>query len=110
MSKWVRRGDKVVVIAGNDRGKTGEVLSRSGERVVIQGVNIRKRHMKRRAKVGAGEVIEMEKPIHVSNVSLCNAEGQPVRVKVRVSAQGNKELFFLDGQKEVVHRVIKKTS
>lgn len=110
MSKWIRKGDKVVVIAGNDRGKTGEILSKRGDRVIIQGVNIRKRHMKRRAKAGSGEIIEMEKPLHVSNVCLCNADGQPVKVKVRVSSKGEKELYFVDGQKEVVHRVIKKTS
>jgi large subunit ribosomal protein L24 len=110
MSKWIRKGDKVVVIAGNERGKTGEVLSVRGERVIVQGMNIRKRHMKRRAKVGAGEIIEMEKPIHISNVCLCNADGKPVKVKVRLSSKGEKELYFVDGQTEVVHRVIKKTT
>jgi large subunit ribosomal protein L24 len=110
MSKWIRKGDKVVVIAGNERGKTGEVLSVRGERVIVQGMNIRKRHMKRRAKVGAGEIIEMEKPIHISNVCLCNAEGKPVKVKIRISSKGDKELYFVDGQTEVVHRVIKKTT
>jgi len=110
MSKWIRKGDKVVVIAGNAKGMTGEILSRRGERVTVQGVNIRKRHMKRRAKVGSGEIIEMEKPVHISNVCLCNADGKPVKVKVRVSSKGEKELYFIDGQKEVVHRVIKKTS
>lgn len=110
MSKWIKKGDKVVIIAGNDKGKTGEVLSRRGERVIVQGMNIRKRHMKRRARVGAGEVIEMEKPMHISNVSICNTNGDPVKVKVRLTSKGDKELFFLDGQKEVVHRVIKKTS
>ncbi|MCX6987852.1 MAG: 50S ribosomal protein L24 [Chlamydiae bacterium] len=109
MSKWIRKGDKVLVISGNNRGKNGEVLSVRGEKVVIQGINIRKRHMKRRAKVGAGEIIEMEKPIHISNVCLCNADGNPVKVKVRFTAQGEKQLYFIDGQTEVVHRVIKKT-
>lgn len=109
MSKWIRKGDKVVVIAGNERGKTGEILSVRGERVIVQGINIRKKHVKRRAKAGAGEIIEMEKPIHASNVSLCNAEGRPVKVKVRLSSKGDKELFFVDGQQEVVHRIIKKT-
>ena len=66
--------------------------------------------MKRRAKTGSGEIIEIEKPIHISNVCLCNADGKPVKVKVRVSSKGEKELYFIDGQNEVVHRVIKKTS
>lgn len=109
MSKWIKKGDKVIVISGNDKGKIGEVLNRRGERVVVQGVNIRKKHMKRRTKVGAGEIIEMETSIHVSNVSLCNADGKPVKLKIRLTG-GTKELFYLEGQKEVIHRQIKKTS
>jgi len=110
MSKWIRKGDKVVIIAGNERGKTGEVLSVRGEKVIVQSVNIRKKHMKRRAKVGSGEIIEMEKPVHISNVSLCNAEGKPVKVKVRFTGKGEKELYYVDGQTEVVHRIVKKIS
>ncbi len=108
MSKWIRKGDKVVIIAGSNRGKSGEVLSVKGEKVVIQGINIRKKHMKRRSKVGAGEIIEMEKPIHVSNLCLCNADGKSIKVKVRFSAEGEKQLYFIDGQETIVHRVIKK--
>ncbi|NDD57802.1 MAG: 50S ribosomal protein L24 [Chlamydiae bacterium] len=110
MSKWIRKGDKVVIIAGNERGKTGEVLSVRGEKVIVQGINIRKKHMKRRAKVGAGEIIEMEKPVHLSNVSLSNSDGRPVRLKVRTNTLGEKELYFVDGQNEVLHRVVRKTS
>ena len=40
MSRWIKKGDKIVVIAGNDRGKTGEVVARQGQRVIVQGVNI----------------------------------------------------------------------
>ncbi len=109
MSKWIKKGDKVVVISGNDKGKVGEVLRRHEDRVVIQGVNIRKKHVKRRADKGPGDIIEMEVPIHVSNVSLCGAEGTPVKLKVRMK-DGNKELFYLEGQKEVIHRQIKKNS
>lgn len=106
MSKWIRKGDKVVVIAGNDKGKIGEVLARSGERVIVQGVNIRKKHMKRRAKVGSGEIIEMEVPFHISNVMICDKEGKPVKLKVRVNSKGDKELFFLKEKEEVVHRTL----
>ena len=109
MSKWIRKGDKVVIVAGNERGKTGEILSVRGDKVIVQGVNIRKRHMKRRAKVGSGEIIEMEKPVHISNVSLCNTDGKPVKVKVRFTVKGEKELYYVDGQNEVVHRIVKKT-
>jgi large subunit ribosomal protein L24 len=109
MSKWIKKGDKIVVIAGNDRGKTGEVVARQGERVIVQGVNVRKKHAKRRAKAGAGEIHEVEMPIHVSNVSLCDSEGKPVKVKVRNSGE-NKEIFYLEGGKEITLRQVRKHS
>lgn len=105
MSKWIKKGDKVVVISGNYKGKSGEVLSRLEDRVVVQGVSIRKKHMKRRAQSGPGEIIEMETPIHISNVSLCSPEGRAVRLKARI-VNGTKELYYKDGQNEIVHRKI----
>ena len=109
MSKWIKKGDKVVVLAGNERGKTGEVIGRSGERVLVQGINIRKKHAKARTKGTGGEIHEMEAPIHISNVRLCNAEGKPVKVKVRVNSD-KKELFFRDGDKEITLRQVRKYS
>lgn len=82
MSKWIKKGDKVLVIAGNERGRTGTVLRRKGDRVVIQGMNIRKKHAKRQAKVQTPTIVEMEMPIHVSNVRLCDDEGKAIQVKV----------------------------
>ncbi len=105
MSKWIKKGDKVIVTTGNYKGRTGEVLSRKEDKVVIQGVNIRKKHMKRRAQSGPGEIIEIEKPIHISNVSLCNEQGQPVRLRAKI-VDGVKQLYYKDGQTEVVHRQI----
>jgi large subunit ribosomal protein L24 len=104
MSKWIKKDDKVVVIAGNDKGRTGTVLSRTEERIVLQGINIRKRHLKRRSQAAGPTIVEKEMPIHISNVSLCNADGKPVKVRVRTGAKGVKELFYIDGGKEVVHR------
>lgn len=108
MSKWIKKEDKVVVIAGNDRGKSGTVLSRKGDRVVVQGINIRKKHMKRRSRVASSDIIEYEMPIHISNVSLCNPEGKPVKIKVRID-ESNKTLFYIDSGKEIIHRQIKKS-
>ena len=109
MSKWIKKGDKIVVIAGNDKGKTGEVVARQGERIIVQGINIRKKHAKRRAKTGAGEIHEMEMPIHISNVSFCNAEGKRLKAKVRIAGK-KKEIFFLEGEREVILREIRKHS
>jgi large subunit ribosomal protein L24 len=109
MSKWIKKGDKVVVIAGNDQGKVGEVVARQGERVIIQGINIRKKHAKRRAKVGAGEIHEIEMPIHISNVSFCDSDGKPVKVRVRDDDTA-KEIYFLEGDKEITLRQVRKHS
>lgn len=109
MSKWIKKGDKVAIIAGNEKGKTGEVIRMKGEKILIQGVNIRKKHAKRKTKAPGAEILEIEVPIHISNVSLCNADGKPVKVKVRES-NGKKELVYLEGGKEVSLRSISKKS
>ncbi len=79
MGKWIRKGDRVLVIAGNDRGKAGEVLGRSEDRVLIQGVNVRKKHLKRTQQTQGGRVVEMEVPIHISNVCLCDRDGKRLK-------------------------------
>jgi large subunit ribosomal protein L24 len=66
----VRKNDEVVVISGNDRGKSGKVLKVFPQkgRVIVEGVNIRKRHMRPTQGVPQGSIIEREFPIHASNV------------------------------------------
>lgn len=107
MAQWIKKGDKVLVIAGNDRGRTGAVLRRSGERIVVQGINIRKKHVKRQEKVQTPSIIEVEMPIHVSNVSLCDEDGKAIRLKVKKTKK-EKELVYLQGEKEVSFRTLKK--
>lgn len=108
MSKWIRKGDRVLVTSGNDKGKAGEVLSRTDDRIVVQGVNIRKKHMRRTQEMQGGRIIEMEVPIHVSNVKLCNKDNQPLRLKVKVEKNGERSLVYRDGSKETVYRSVKK--
>ena len=64
-----KKGDKVVVIAGSSKGKEGQITNvlRAENKVVIEGVNIVKKHMKGNGQT-AGSIVEMEAPIHVSNV------------------------------------------
>jgi large subunit ribosomal protein L24 len=86
----IRSGDKVQVISGKDRGKTGRVLrvQPDRERVFVEGLNIIKRHTRPQQVAGAaseqqmGGVIEREGPIHVSNVMLLDAKGKPTRVRI----------------------------
>jgi large subunit ribosomal protein L24 len=110
MSKWIRKGDKVVVVSGNDKGKTGEVILRKEERIVVQGINIRKKHAKRQQKAPGTEILEMEMPLNISKVALCNCDGKAVKAKVRFSKSGAKELYYLEGDKEVVLRQVRKHS
>src|SRR5580704_12731144 len=98
MSKWMRKGDKVIVIAGNDKGKSGEIISRSDDYVTVQSINIRKKHAKRQKKMPGTEILDMEKPIHISNVALCSKEGKPVKAKVQLGKDGKKELFYMEGE------------
>ena len=79
----VRKDDMVKVISGKDRGKTGRVLRTdpARERVFIEGMNLQKRHQ--RAQQVQGGVIEVEGPIHVSNVQLLDpGSGDPTRVGI----------------------------
>ena len=86
----IRSGDQVKVIAGKDRGKSGRVLrvEPKKERLVVEGLNMVKRHTRPQQVAGAqsqaqlGGVIEREGPIHVSNVMLVDAKGQPTRVRI----------------------------
>ena len=107
MSKWIKKGDKVLVTAGNERGRSGTVLRRKGDAVVIQGMNIRKKHAKRRTQTQTPSIIEIEMPIHVSNVCLCDDDGKRVRVKARRTKKET-ELFYMQGEKEVVLRTLRK--
>lgn len=70
-SKNIRKGDRVYVIAGNEKKKIGIVQSRDGDKVVIQGLNVRKKHIKKTQDNPKGRIIDIEMPIHISNVKLC---------------------------------------
>jgi large subunit ribosomal protein L24 len=108
MSKWIKKGDKVLVLAGNEKGRTGNVLRRKGDKVVVQGMNIRKKHAKRRTQVQTPSIIEIETPIHISNLALCDDEGKRVRAKTHRTKK-EKELFYMKGEKKVVLRTLKKS-
>ncbi|USN88338.1 MAG: 50S ribosomal protein L24 [Candidatus Nomurabacteria bacterium] len=87
----IRKGDTVKVIAGKDKGKTGTVLTtlRDTEQVVIEGVNVVKRHQKNRRTRSQGQIIEKSMPMHVSNVSLLEGE-KAVRAGYTVEGEGDK--------------------
>jgi large subunit ribosomal protein L24 len=90
----VRRGDRVRVIRGNYSGAEGTVLRvlTKENRVVVEGVNMRKRHSRPTQANPEGGIITFEAPIHASNVMLLDPKsGEPTRVRQRIDADGVKE-------------------
>jgi len=109
MPRHIKKGDSVIVTAGNDKGTVGEIVRVIPEknRVVVKGVNIRARHMKPTQANPQGGIVRSEMPIHMSNVSPV-VGGKPTRVrfetkkdgsKVRVAARDGSELHTLRGPK-----------
>ena len=90
----VVRGDQVMVMRGNDKGARGEVIRvypKKG-RITVKGVNIVKKHRKARTAEEQSGIIEMEAPIHVSNVMLIDPKnGEPTRTRMRIDEDGTKE-------------------
>ena len=94
MALKIRKGDMVQVIAGDDKGKTGRVLSidEDKQRLIVEKVNFVKRHTKARRQGQQGGILEKEAPLHLSNVMLYDAKaGRGTRVGVRVLADGTRE-------------------
>ena len=88
------KGDQVKVIRGNHKDQEGPVLRvlRDSDRVVVEGVNMRKRHARPTQANPEGGIITFEAPIHVSNVMLVDpTSGDPSRVRIRVEADGVRE-------------------
>jgi large subunit ribosomal protein L24 len=90
----IRKGDTVQVIAGDDKGKVGRVLSVDDvkHRLIVEKVNFVKRHSKPKRSGVAGGILEREAPIHMSNVLLFDSKsGRGSRVSVRVLPDGSRE-------------------
>jgi large subunit ribosomal protein L24 len=90
----IRKGDTVMVIAGDDKGKTGRVLSvdETKHRVIVEKVNFVKRHTKARSQTQQGGILEKEAPVHLSNVMLYDPKaGKGVRVGVRFTKDRKRE-------------------
>ena len=92
----IRKGDHVVVIAGKDKGKRGDVVRVAGDKVVVSNISVVKRHTKPNPQAGQpGGVIERESPIHISNVMLFNpASGKGERVATKTLEDGTRLRVF----------------
>jgi large subunit ribosomal protein L24 len=90
----VRKGDEVVVVSGDDRGKRGKILRvvRDKNRVIVEGVNFIRRHTRPNQASPQGGIVEREAPVHVSNVMLVDPKGgRPTRVGTRVHEDGARD-------------------
>jgi len=100
----IRKGDELIVIAGRDKGKRGKVVLRSDEeRLVVEGVNLVKKHAKPNPMKGiAGGIVDKTMPIHQSNVAIYNpAAGKADRVGIKVLADGKKVRVYKSSGEEI---------
>ena len=91
----LKKNDNVKVLSGKDKGKSGRILKvdREKERVVVQGVNMVKKTMKKRNQQDQGGIKEIEAPIHVSNVALLLKNGETTRIGMKFDESGKKVRF-----------------
>jgi large subunit ribosomal protein L24 len=94
MAAKIRKGDKVVVLNGKDKGRTGEVFEvrPSDNKALVRGVNLHKRHQKQ-SQSQEGGIISKESPIHLSNIAIVGKDGKPTRVGFKIQADGTKVRF-----------------
>jgi large subunit ribosomal protein L24 len=100
----IRKGDEVIVIAGRDKGKRGKVvLRKDDDHVVVEGINLVKKHTKPNPMKGTtGGIVDKAMPIHQSNVAIFNpATGKADRVGVKQPADGKKVRVFKSSGEEI---------
>lgn len=102
MPRHVRKGDTVIVTAGNDKGAIGEVLRvlTKNDRIVVQGINVRVKHLRPTQTNPQGGRLQREMPIHISNVSPV-VDGQATRVRFETKSDGSKSRVAVRGGKEL---------
>ena len=91
MAAKIRKGDKVMVLTGRDKGRTGEVFEvrPDDNTALVRGINMVKRHQKQTQNQEGG-IISKESPIHLSNVAYVGNDGKPTRVGFKIQADGKK--------------------
>ena len=87
----LKTGNKVGEIAGDNKGKEGKITKGLDEKVIVEGVNICKKHLKPKNNNGTGEIVEVERPIHKSNVMIIDAKTKkPTKIKMDFDKDGKK--------------------
>ena len=103
MAAKIKKGDRVVVLTGKDKGRTGKVTKvlPPENRVVVQGINMVQRHTRPTQLDPQGGIKNKEAPLHLSNVAIVDANGKPTRVGFRV--EGDKKVRFAKTTGEVIN-------
>ena len=91
MAAKIRKGDKVVVLTGRDKGRTGEVFEvrPTENKALVRGINLVKRHQKQ-TQTQEGGIISKEMPIDLSNIAFVGKDGKPTRIGFKIQADGKK--------------------
>jgi large subunit ribosomal protein L24 len=91
MAAKIRKGDKVIVLTGRDKGRTGEVFEVRPDqgKALVRGVNLVKRHQKQTAQQEGG-IISKEAPVDLSNIAYVGKDGKPTRIGFKIQADGKK--------------------
>ncbi|UCH90985.1 MAG: 50S ribosomal protein L24 [Nitrospirota bacterium] len=103
----IKKGDMVMVIAGKERGKTGKVLEvlTKGERIIVEKLNLMKRHTKPNAKNKQGGILEREGSLAISNVMpYCDSVQKPSRVRMKIFEDGRKVRIYQKAPTEVLDK------
>ena len=97
----IKKNDNIIVIAGKDKGKKAKVLKvfPSVDKVLVEGVNIAKKHIKTRSSNKSGQIVEREMPIHISNVAAIDSKsGKATRVGYKVEGDKKTRIARSSGQ------------
>jgi large subunit ribosomal protein L24 len=100
----IKKGDTVKVIAGDDKGKQGRVLSVDtvSFRALVEGINMATKHTRPNAKNTKGGIVHQEAPVHVSNLKLIDAKGNATRVGRKIDATSGKSVRYSKKSGEVI--------
>jgi large subunit ribosomal protein L24 len=103
MAAKIKKGDRVVVLTGREKGKTGNVLRvmPKENRVLVDGVNMVQRHTRPTQADPQGGIKNKVAPLHVSNVAIVDSKGKPTRVGFKT--EGDKKVRFAKSTGEVIH-------
>ncbi len=100
----IKKGDTVMVIAGDSKGQQGRVLvvDIEKEKIMVEGVNVVKKHSRPTNKTPKGGIIEKEAPIHISNLKVIDSTGKPTRVGRKIDEKTNKTVRYSKKTGEVI--------